>query len=99
MQTILLMIKGGRKVQAVDLSLKKNDFELGVRGEGQETSRNLKGGFGFMRAILPMWGLRAKNGPKPKIELNEIELSYTYCHHSICLKKRVFKKKNVVKIK
>ena len=30
------------------------DFELGVGGEGQDMSRNFEGGFGSMRAILPM---------------------------------------------
>ena len=34
------------------LSLWKNDFELRVRGEGQDPS--FEGGFGSMRTILPM---------------------------------------------
>ena len=32
----------------------KNDFELGVGVEGQDTSRTFEGGFGSMRTILPM---------------------------------------------
>ena len=36
------------------LSLWKNDFRLGVGGEGQDTSRHFKGVFGSMRAILPI---------------------------------------------
>ena len=42
-----------------------------------------------MRVILPIWGLKEKNGAKPKSELKEIELRY--CHRSIRLK-RAFKK-------
>ena len=33
-------------------------------GEGQDSSRNFKGGVGSMRTILPMWGLGEKNGAK-----------------------------------
>ena len=36
------------------LSLWKNDFELGVGGDGQDTSRHFDGSFGSIRAILPM---------------------------------------------
>ena len=36
------------------LSLWKNDFELGVRGVGQDTSQHFEGSFGSIRAILPM---------------------------------------------
>ena len=32
----------------------KNDFELGVEGDGQDTSRHFEGSFGSIRAILPM---------------------------------------------
>ena len=32
----------------------KNDFELGVGGEGQDTSQHFEGSFGSIRAILPM---------------------------------------------
>ena len=32
----------------------KRDFELGVGGEGQDTSRHFDVSFGSMRAILPM---------------------------------------------
>ena len=39
----------------------KNYFELGVRGEGQDTNRHFEGGFGSKRAWLAMWGLKAKN--------------------------------------
>ena len=58
----------------------KTNFVLGVGGESQETSRNFKGGFGSMRAMLLMFALKANNGAK--IELKEIKLSY--CHYSIC---------------
>ena len=32
----------------------KNDLELGVEGDGQDTSRHFEGSFGSIRAILPM---------------------------------------------
>ena len=32
----------------------KNDFELGVGGEGQDTSRKFEGRFGSIHAILNM---------------------------------------------
>ena len=32
----------------------KNDFELGVGEEGQDTSQNFEGSFGSIRATLPM---------------------------------------------
>ena len=32
----------------------KNDFKLGVGGEGQDTSRHFEGGIGSMRTILTM---------------------------------------------
>ena len=41
----------------------------------------------------PCEALEQKLGQKTKSELKEIEL--TYCHHSICLKKQAFRKKNV----
>ena len=53
----------------------KKDFELGIGGEGQDTSRHFEGSFGSIRAILPI--------------REASELSYSY--HSICLKKRAFK--------
>ena len=56
----------------------KNDFELGIGGGGQKTSRNIEGSFGSIREASEQ-----KLGQKPKSELKEIELSY--CHHSICL--------------
>ena len=33
---------------------RKNDFELGVVGDGQDTSRHFEGRFRSIRAILPM---------------------------------------------
>ena len=32
----------------------EKDFELGVGGEGQDTSRHFEGSFGSICAILPM---------------------------------------------
>ena len=32
----------------------KHDFALGVKGEGQDASRNFARGFGSMHAMLPM---------------------------------------------
>ena len=43
---------GGGGVQAFHFG--KNDFELGVGGEGQDTSRHFEGSFRSIRAILPM---------------------------------------------
>ena len=34
--------------------LGKNDFDLGVGWEGQDTSRHFEGGLGSMRAVLPI---------------------------------------------
>ena len=48
----------------------KKDFELGVGGEGQDTSRNFGGSFGSIRALLPMRGLGEKTGTKTKIWTN-----------------------------
>ena len=75
------LIKGGGS----GLSLWKKDFELGVGGGGQDTSRHFEGGFGSMCAILLTEASEQKIGPKTKIELKEIELRY--CQHSMCLKK------------
>ena len=36
------------------LSLWKNDFELGVGGEGHDTSQHFEVSFGSIHAILPM---------------------------------------------
>ena len=47
----LRTLRGGG-VQAYQLG--KNDFELGVGGEGQDTSQNFEGSFGSIRALLPM---------------------------------------------
>ena len=35
------------------------DFEIWVEGVGQDTSQPFEGGFGSMRAMLPMWGREA----------------------------------------
>ena len=43
---------GGGGVQAYNFG--KKDFELGVGGEGQDTSRYFDGSFGSIRAILLM---------------------------------------------
>ena len=59
--------KGGGRFRPI--TLEKNYFELGVGGEGQDTSRHFDGGFGSMRAISPLWGLRVKMEPKTNIEL------------------------------
>ena len=48
----LLVLRGGGGVQAYLFG--KNDFELGVGGEGQDTSRHIEGSFWSIRAILPM---------------------------------------------
>ena len=61
----------------------KTDFELGVGGEGQDTSRHFEGSFGSIRAILPTEGSEQNLGQKPKSVLKGIEL--IYCQHSICL--------------
>ena len=61
----------------------KNYFELGVGGEGQDTSRNIESSFGPYVQYCPCEASGQKLGQKTKSELKEIELSY--CHHSICL--------------
>ena len=71
----------------------KNDFELRVGGDGQDTPRNFEVSFGSIRAILPLCGLGAKTGEKLESELKVIELSY--CHHSICLLKNKHWHKNI----
>ena len=48
----------------------KTDFELGVGGEGQDTSRHFEGIFGAISAILPTSGLGENS------VLKGIELSY-----------------------
>ena len=45
-----IQIKGGGSGH----SLWKKDFELGVGGEGQDTSRHFEGSFGSICAILPI---------------------------------------------
>ena len=42
---------GGGGIQAFHFG--KNYFELGVGGDGQDTSRRFEGSFGSIRAILP----------------------------------------------
>ena len=70
-------------------------YYLGVGGEGQDTPRNFEGSFG---SILPYVQYclcetsEKKLAQKPKSGLKETELSY--CHHSICLQKRAYLKKN-----
>ena len=49
-----LKIKGGGGGGVQAFHFGKNDFELGVGGDGQDTPRNFEGSFGFIRAILPM---------------------------------------------
>ena len=43
---------GGGGVQT--FLLWKKYFDLGIGGEGQDTSRHFEGSFGSIRAILPM---------------------------------------------
>ena len=45
-----MFIRGGGS----GLSLWKNDFELGVRGDGHDPSRHFEGSFGSIRALLPV---------------------------------------------
>ena len=49
----LVLLKGGGGGFR-PITSEKKDFELGVGGEGQDTSRNFEGSFGSIRAILPM---------------------------------------------
>ena len=44
------MLRGGGGVKAYHFG--KNDFELGVGGEGQDTSRHFEESFESIRAIL-----------------------------------------------
>ena len=44
----------------------KHDFSLGLKEEGQDTSRHFANGFGSMRVMLPKWSLGAKKGQKLK---------------------------------
>ena len=59
----------GIKVGVQGYHLGKIDFELGVGGEGQDTSRHFEAS-------------EQKLGQKQKSELKKIELSYS--HYSIC---------------
>ena len=58
-------LRGGGGVQA--FQFRKHDFDLWVGGHGLDMFQQLQGGFGSMRAILPISGLRAKNGSKTGI--------------------------------
>ena len=51
-----------RGVQAFQIW--KQNFDPWVGGDGLDMYQQLEGGFGSMRAILPIWGLGAKNGSK-----------------------------------
>ena len=44
----------------------KQDFDLWVGGDGLDMYQQLEDVFGSMRTILPIWGLGAKMGQKPK---------------------------------
>ena len=57
--------------------IEKLDFDIWVQGEGQDTSRPSKGGFGSMYAMLPMWGLGAKIGAK-NLNLNQRRYSFNF---------------------
>ena len=76
---------GGGGVQAFNFG--KTDFELGVRGEGQETSRHSRVVLGpYVQCCLCEASEQKqgrKLGQKPKSVLKGIELRY--CHHSICI--------------
>ena len=50
--TLMQLNGGGGGVQAYHFG--KKEFELGVGGEGQDTSRNFEGSFGSIRILLPM---------------------------------------------
>ena len=71
------------------LSLWKNNFELGVGGKGQDTSRHLKVVFGPYVQYCPCEASEQKLDQKLKSGLKVIALSY--CHHSICLEKKRIK--------
>ena len=72
---------GGGGVQAYHFG--KKDFELGVGGEGQDTSRHFEGSFGSYVQYCPCEASVKKLVQKRKSKLKDIEL--TYCHHSICV--------------
>ena len=72
----------------------KKDFELGVGGEDQDTSRHFEGRFGSIRAILSMWGLREKNGARTKI-WTKGNRAYLLSPFEWSLKKEHFRKNNV----
>ena len=69
------------------------DFEIWVEGVGQDTFQPFEGGFGSMRAMLPMWGLGAKMGPKIKI-LNKGDNALILSQFDLSRKKQAFKKKS-----
>ena len=71
---------GGGGGGGLGLSLWKTNFELGVGGEGQDTSQHFEGPY---VQYCQCEASEQKLGQKPNSELKEIELSYR--HHSICL--------------
>ena len=76
---------GGGGVQAFHFAFGKINFELGVEGKGQDTSRNFEGNLGPYVQYCPCEASEQKLEQKPKSGLKVIELSYS--HHSICLLK------------
>ena len=50
----------------------KNDFELGVGGEGQDTSQHFEGVLGLWVQYIQFEASEQKMGQKPKYELKEI---------------------------
>ena len=75
------------------LSLYKKYFELGVGGKARTRLDILRVVLSPFVQYCQCEASEQKMGPKEKSELKEIELSY--CHHSMCLQKRAFKKNNV----
>ena len=61
----------------------KNDFELGVGGDCQDTLRNFEGILGPYVQYCPCEVSEQKLGQKPESEIKVKELSN--CHNSICL--------------
>ena len=54
MKNQLSILRGGGGGGGQAYHVGKNDFELGVGREGQDTSQNFEGSFGSIRALLPM---------------------------------------------
>ena len=57
-----LLLRGGVQGQ----NFWKGNFKLRVGGYGQDMYQQLKGGFGSINPMLPIWGIGAKNGPNLK---------------------------------